>query len=596
MKKLKSKKQKKKLAAKCTAAVVTALALAVQPYAAFPALADYYDDYYYGSYRYGTERKVTGTTISYDDGTSDKTEYKYDSQGNMVYRSKSEANGSKSTTNYVYRDGKLAGESSYEYSAYYEREVTITVEYGEGGFPAHKVEKTTYNDGTSLSSEEWNLDWHVPIRIIVVNTNGITTQTDYVYNEQGQKATTRSVSSDGSYSQSDWQYNDSGATTFYKRDSYDAKNQTREVSEVQSSNQRNDGMDYSVYTTLYEDGTQEKLEDWSRTEDNRTVKMVSTGRDGAQIIEEYQYDRDGVETLYTKTGSNGVLERRTTTTTPSGTTTTYSDSSGNSRRSNYSYDTRSGIITDEDSYTYSDGSSYYSKKVYNDSYDMISSIRRTVASDGTEIYTEHIYEADGSRVISEKTEDGILTVTRMDSNGQVISEEETLADGTRVTLSNTMGANGEISNKVRRYSDGSEDHIAYEYDASANLIKETEVRSNGVVAITDYQYRDADGNLGKLTISFNNGYQLTGDYAEPEEYSYQTVITYNTGEVFQEMITYRLWEDFYGKRIYSDGRVEEIHVDIDAEDYSEQDVAWMKDVEDYCSAYLDTAWVTQPVQ
>lgn len=561
MKKRTNQRSGLSLAGKGIVTAAAAIMLTVQPGLSFPAWADEYNEYF------DSEKRLIRTAGSYDDGTTSSSKYQYDKQGNVIYYSSIGRDGSKKEEHYTYKNGVLTAENKYEYDAYYDWEEITVKQYENSRFPVYEYNKVTRKDEIITNREEWNLYWDIPIRTVEIDREGISTQTDYTYNDLGQKSIVHTSSSDGSYSQTDFQYDGSGQISHYKTSAYDAPSQTHQW-----------------------------IEEWKTPEDNQTTKRVTSHRDGLQDVEEYIYNSDGNEILYTKTSSNGLTAKKVTNYDQTGNVSTYTDSEGNEIYTSEVYDSERGLTTDEKRHTYSDGSVSYVKFVFSDDGSYFSGLDRMVAADGTETYTESIEDSEGNRTSTYKSEDGTITIRRYDQDDNLISIEETLADGTTATVHTTEREDGKPLTMTKQYSDGSEYRIEFQYNTSGERIKETEIGRNGVVVVADYQYWNAGGDITQLTVSFNNGYQLIEHYAKMDDGSRQWILTYNAGEVFQDMIFYREEEEFEAKRIYSDGRVEALHVDNTAEDYTEQYETWRKAITDYRKAFLETANVTSPVQ
>lgn len=516
---------------------VAAIMLMVQPGLSFPSLADEYNEYY------DTEQRLIRTVATYD-------------------------NGSKKENNYTYRDGVLVAEKKYEYDGNKKSGKTTTVEYGEGGFPAYRLIQNTLSDGSTQSIEEWNIGWNTPIKSVIVNWSGSTVQTEYTYNEAGERS-------------------------YYKTIYYDPQEQKQDIYEVYYGVQEYGAAKYHVSTIIYADGTQDKTETWFRSEDNKETRCVTTHRDGLQDVEERFYNSDGRQNLYTRVSSDGSTARYATTYTNTGSISIHTDSEGEELYIKEDYDSKNGVTTKEERHTYSEGTVYDSKTVSSDDQSFSSLSEREIAADGTEIYVEIINDSNG-RVVTQKMNDGIVLMRRFDRDKNLILAEDTMPDGTVTTVDTTRDADDNILSETRRYPDGGEDYIEYGYDASGDRIKQTEVRRNGVTAVTDYQY--TDGKISHIIIRFNNGYQLTTDYTKTDDETRQAVFTYNSGEVFQDTRVYQKRVGLVGKRTYSDGRVEDIQVDFYAEDFIEQYKAWSKLIGDHRRAFLETAWSTPPIQ
>lgn len=578
------------LAGKGIVTAAAAIMLTVHPGLSFPAWADEYNEYF------DSEQRLIRTAGSYDDGTTSSSKYQYDKQGNVIYYSSVERDGSTKEDHYTYKNGVLVTEKNHECDADNKWEEMTVKEYGEGGFPIYRHYIVNYKGEIFINREEWNLDWLTPIRLVEIDSEGIRTQTDYTYNELGQKSIVHTSGSDGSYSQTDFQYDDSGRTSYYKTSAYDASSQTQKLSEVWYSGQEYGDTDYYVETIFYTDNTQERVERWKSPGDYKTNKCVKTHRDGSQDIEEYVYNSDGDEILYTKISSNGLNAKKVTNYNQTGSVSTYTDSDGNKIYASEVYDSESGLTTEEERHVYSDGSVNYIKEVYPDDSSYYTSIDHMIAADGTETYRETTRDSNDNWTATRKLDDGTVTVWRYDHKFNLISIEETMADGTTATTHTTEREDGKPLTATKRYSDGTEDRTEYQYDIHGKLIKQTDVRRNGVVEVSDYQYRNAEGQVSQLTVSFNNGLQLLENYTEMGDGSRQSTFTYNTGEVFQDMIFYRGEEAFEGKRIYSDGRVEELYADNSAENYTEQHEAWYKVISDYRKAFIEIARSTTPVK
>lgn len=373
----------------------------------------------------------------------------------------------------------------------------------------------------------------------------------------------------------------------------DVKEQKPKIYDIQYDSETYGNTRYFASTIIYVDGTQKKSEDWTSYEDNKKTKRVTTHRDGSQDVEERFYNSDGNQILYTKVSSDGFTARNTTTYTNTGSISIYIDSDRSETYTTEEYDTNDRLTKREQRHTYADGTVEYSTYTSSNNHTDSTRIDRVIAPNGTETYVEEIEDTEG-KTVTQKTREGILSVERYDRNGNFIGGEETMPDGTVAALHITKNEDGQRLTKIRRYSDGTEDHINYEYDSSFHRIKETEIRRNGVTAVTDYEHMDK--GLSRSITCFNNGYQLITEYPKRDYNIYQIIITYNVGEVFQDMRFYQGTQGFDGKRTYSDGRIDEIHVDFSTEDFTEQFKAWSKLINDYHKVYLETAWSTPPVQ
>lgn len=584
---------------KCAAVAALSVTLALQPGFAMTAQAytstydygyPYWDDPYSSSYYYDTEgRKVTNVTRTYDDGTKYTAEYKYDSMGHLLYSNVKDSDGNRSTTNRSYSGEQLVAESSTGYDADYKREYTSSSQYSNGN-QTYKLDSVKYSDGTSEREETWYLNDYAPLKTVEISRDGLTTQTDYTYNEHGKLLTSNKVVSDGSISQTEAQYDENGVAIYNKNYIYNATTQTHYTSEHRIEGEGASRSFYSVETETDSNGEVTKEESWGDA--SNTTKTVTTKPDGSQITENYSYDADGRETLYTKSDGSGIIEKRETTTTHTGRTTVYSDNKGNSSSYSRVYDTKNGRTIIEDSETSADGSSRYTKQIYSDNYSTESYISRYKGADGRESSTEKTYSSDGSSIIREKDTDGTVRETKRNADGYETSVIETRPDGTKSETSWERREDGLKASETKRYSDKGEDKIVYEYNDKREVIRETETRRNGISAITQYQYNDA-GYMNLMSTTFSNGYQFTGTQEVTDKNTTNIVYTYSAGDISQHILIDDNGEtyDTYVKIVYRDGRTEEYTSNYWDDDWDDKVGA----IEAYYYSYLQMAWDNQPI-
>lgn len=599
------KDQRKGRAIRRTAVCTAALTMALQLCFSFTSLAyygygrgydsdyPYQDDPDYGSYYYWDDsgRKVTNVTRTYDDGTTYTAQYKYDALGHLVYSNVKKPDGSKHTKNKVYNGELPVSESVYEYDGVSKTEMTDAIEYGAEGYPAHEVQTARYKDGTSESEETWFLSYDMPLKIVATDKSGVVTQTDYTYNEDGRMLTAVSAGTDGSFYQEERQYDEQGYTSYYKISEYDAYDLTAGTEEMRYEGEGDSRNQYTSNTVAYADGTVYKSETWRRELDNRIVKRVLTDVDGAQTTENYAYDPEGNETLYTKTDGSKTVEKRETTRTSYGSRTVETDSRGYTSVSSEDYDPKTGKTTSESRMNGPEGYYTYRKVIRNEDYSTEYAVYQTKYGDGTESYYELSYNSDGSIIKTERFEDGTAKVTTYDSEGNTVGCKETLADG---AYSETIWQNredGRTANEVKRYSDGSEDRIDYEYDESGKLVRETETRRNGVSAVREYQYSPADGYISALNVTFSNGYYMASTLQNISDDVEQTVMAYSVGDVAQVVIVYYDNGQIVGKTTYRDGRTEDFALDLYSYDsYLDDNYGKLGEVQKYYDSFMEQAW------
>lgn len=607
MREKENKRHVMKRAVKGTAALAVALALVLQPCSAFTAQAYYYgydgdypyeDDPDYNSYYWDNEgRKVTSVTRKYDDGTKYTAEYKYDANGHLVQSNVKKPDGSSSTMSRVYNGDVLISDASYKYDGTSKTETAETNEYAveervSSVYQAHSLTKTKYADGTSESVESWYAGYGMPSRIISVSTNGITYQEDYTYNERRQELTLNAVGSDGSVGRQETQYDEEGEILSYSSYVYDASEQSIESTVRRYEGEGSGRTLYLAETWARGDSGEYKKETWRRITDMQVIKTVSTDPDGSQTTENYTYNLDGDETLYTKTSSDGTTQKRETTNTGNGTRTVSTDGRGNTSVSTTTYDKVGGLTTEESTYSYEDGSTSYRKQVYRDNYTIQTSIYRDTAADGTETYSERMLDPDGGSTTRTKDSEGIVSVTKSDAQGSMVSSNETRPDGTATVTTWEKQEDGRVSAKITRYSDGTQDRVDYEYDANGNTVRETETRRSGVAAVTETLSDGARWNTGTSTITFNNGYQVVSTVGYTDESTMQFSVAYSVGDIAQDILIEKEDESIYVKVVHRDGGVEEASVDITGGGY-EQYEALMAIGRRY-EEFLEQAWNVLP--
>lgn len=583
-------------------AATAALTMTLQMGFTFPSLAyygygsDYGNDYPYrddpdyGNYYYWDEsgRKVTNVTRTYDDGTKYWAEYRYDALGHLVYSNVKQTDGSKTTLSKTYNGELPVSETSYEYDASSKSELTNTIQYGGDGYPVHQVYQEKYKDGTGESGEVWYLSYNVPLRTVLTGRTGVVTQTDYTYTDQGQQLGVISVSSNGSTAQEEWQYDGEGNKTYYKSTEFDAVTRTAKVEE-----RRYEGGNYwSTYdldAMAYEDGTVYKTETWRRAEDNRVVKRVVTDLDGSQTTENYSYDMNGDETLYTKTDGSGIVEKRETANTTYGSRTVQTDRSGAVSMSSEEYDPKTGSTTIESTTKGPDGYYVYRKVIRGEDYNREYDVYQVKDGSGSEYFEETSYHGDGSMTRTERS-DGKSLVTRYDSNGNKISASETLPDGTRSEIAWEYREDGYQSSEIKKYSDGSQDRIDYEYNESGRVVRETETRRNGVSAVSQYQL-DSRGYGTGVAITFSNGYQVVSTSQDLGDGGEQGAVVFSTGDIAQIVLVSYENGPIACSILYRDGRTEGFSANLYDEDgFVSEGYNKLKALDDYYESYIEQAW------
>lgn len=583
-------------------AATAALAVTLQMGFSFPSLAyygygsdygsdyPYRDDPDYGNYYYWDEsgRKVTNVTRTYDDGTRYWAEYKYDALGHLVYSNVKQPDGSKTTLSKTYNGELPVSETVYEYDASSKSEITATIQYGADGYPVHQVNQEKYKDGTAETGEVWFLSYNVPLRTILTDKTGVVTQTDYTYTDQGQQQAVLSVSSNGSTAQEEWQYDEEGNRIYYKSTEFDALTGTAEVDESRYEG-GSYGSTYDLNAMAYADGTMYKIETWRRAEDNRIVKRVITETDGSQATENYSYDVNGEETLYTKTDGSGIVEKRETIHTTYGTRAIHTGRSGETSVSTQEYDPKTGSTTTESTVNGPNGYYVYRKMIRSEDYNREYEVYQVKDKDGSEFFDETIYHADGTMTRTERL-DGTSTVTRFDANGNRVGASETLPDGSRSEIAWEYREDGKKTSEIKRYSDGSQDRIDYEYNESGRVVKETETRRNGVSAVSEY-HLDGRGYETAVAITFSNGYQVVSATQNLSEDAEQGVIAFSTGDIAQiVMVNY---EDgtLVGNIVYRDGSSEGFSADLyDDNVFESGGYSKLKALDEYYESYIEQAW------
>lgn len=518
---------------KRTAVAATTFILATQPCFSFSTLA------YTGAYE--DERRLTEMVETYSDGTKRIYENKYDENGNLIYSSISNL------------------------------------------------------DGTSESQEVWYHDLNVPVKKIKIDTNGEREQTDYVYDGQGNLLEVNYFSSGGNTNQEAWQYDEYGNQLYYKLSSYNASNQVTRTEETLYGGQQFDSPIYTLETTVYSEGNMDRKEIWRREEDNQIIKTVATDSDGYQTTEEYLYDLDGKEILYKKISGNGLVETRETTTSENRKEIVYSDNKGNKTRISSEYDTENCRKIEESMENKEDGSTSYQRLVYRDEYELESYIVRDKTADGLETYIEAAYNTDKSSIRKVKREDGTISETITDAQGYDISEKETKPDGSYSNTSWERSEDGKVVRMATKHSDGTVSWSEFEYDVNGNWIKVKEMRKNGVYAVREKRIDDTEKGTGTVTLIFNNGCQVIESFEEIAEDTFQNSILYSGGDVAQDILVEKEKENAYYKRIYRDGRTEEVSIDLKKESQMARDERYNLILEHY-AAFIEASWNILPSQ
>lgn len=566
----------------------SSVSLASMGYGGYYDNDGYYDDY-------GKDQpKLKNITRTYDDGTKYTAEYGYDDKGNLISEKIKEPDGSKSTSKRTYKNDVLVLKTDYEYDASRKIETTDTSEYGDEGYPAHKLQTYKFSDGTSQSHEVWYLRGHLVQKSVDIDRDGIVEQVDCTYDDQDKMLTRISSSTDGSTGQEEWQYDGSGEVSQYQASEYDADDQVKTTNLIRLEGEGESRNRYTLETTDMGEHGVYKKEVWARAADGQPIKKITTYPDSSQSTENYTYDADGDEILYTKASHDGTTEKRETRYSKDGQEVVYTDGRGNTMHSLSSYDQISGQSTDETTENNADGSYRYTKRVIGDDYGVVSYLTEEKSADGT--YTERTLRSDGSSTAKEKTSDGVVTVTEKDAEGEIISLHKTMPDGTTAETTCTKGDHGEVANEVTRYSDGSEDRTDYEYDESSEPVKWTETRRNGVSAVTVVQYTNEDKSWGNQTTTFNNGYEVIYTHEMVGNDTEQIMFTYSAGDVYQDILLGKGLEAYNVKTIYRDGRTEEVSLDLRKdEDYSlsfEQSALLMSRY----NSFIEQAWTVLPSQ
>lgn len=577
-------------------AATIAAALVLQPCFPFVSLA-YSNSYGYeydsygggGDYAYDDEGNrvyVTNVTKTYDNGAKYVAEYQYDADKRLIYANIKEADGSKSTISRKYVENLLVSETSYDYSASSKKEVNMLKEYDNRRL-VHRSVQSKFSDGTNESEESWYRMDGQPIKAISIDKNGITQQTDYVYNEYDELISGRLVGSDGSKAEAEYQYDESGSIYYYKIYRYDAPTKAEYLEEARYEGEGPSRSIYEMEMETDSDGQSLKKETWKTGEREKITKSVTTNPDGSQITENYTYNSDGDEIRYIMSDSDGMIKQRETTINPNGETQETRDRAGNTKISSFSIDVKTNEKISEDTATYADGSYTYIKRVYSaDSYEEKYSIARTRTADGVETYSEMTSEEDGSYVDKTKYGDGRITETTWDANGKRMSRKTTYPNGEVEEGILEKNEDGKLSSTVTRYPDGGEIRVTYEYNEAGERISSTETRQNGISAVTQYQNTN---DVRSETVTFSNGCHMTGvreSINDTEVYTY----TFSAGEIAQATVT------IHGgivslKTVYHDGRTEEF-----SEDYRESG-GWESvnaKLKEYHEGFNNLAWEIQP--
>lgn len=589
---------------KCTTVAAVVLTMILQPCVAFTAQAgvDSYDldgfqvkDIQSSNYDYlsgSEERKISSITKVYDDGAKDTEEYQYNEAGELIYSNVKDVDGNQFTIRRTYKGAIRSLESLYTYDATNEVEETITVEYREDGYPAYTRETYQKKGENQSSSEKWYLSAGNLLKYVTKNSDGTGSQADFTYNENGQPFTATITESNGNITAEEWHYNEAGEELTSKTYKYDAALNTKETTERLIDGVGNDRVLYIISIQTIGDSINYKMELWYRYESMQLMKEAYTEADGSQSIIDYAYDAEGEETLYLRANSDGTAEKRETTYTQDGSRTVSSDSAGNRVETSFTYDTRTELYTEEITTVKADGSSEYEKTVSMDryGYDTIISITRQVSAGGVETYKERSYESDYSSTLKEKEADGTVTVTKMDTLDNVIGVQKTLPDGTTAERIQTNREDGQPITMILRYSDGGEDRIDYEYNDKGNLVKETETRRNGVIAVTAVQYYGVDDISRIHTVAFSNGCQFVQNIEQVDEKTERFVMTYSGGDVVEETFL-RVEEGGVSiKTIYRDGRIEEFYSAMNTEEEIKRASEGIAMINGRMDSFFDQAW------
>lgn len=577
-------------AAKCTAVLTATAILTFQPCFSFAAQAADGTELFSSLLGLG-DNKLTNISMTYADGTKYTADYKYNTGGQLIYAHIKAADGSYSTYNRTYLEGRLSSESGVIYNADEKTETSSSVEYSIDEELTHSAVKSRYPDGTTESQEAWYLDKEHPTRETETETDGTTSETNYTYNEQGEKLTVTSVSSDGTNSSEEWRYDENGDFTYYRSYDLDAGTQIISTSETAVIGEDASKCYYNIDITNSEDG-QYKQESWSDFTNENLIKRITTAQDGSQSTETYGYDSEGREILYTKTGAAGQTTQRKTSYSHNGKEISTSSSDGSTYRYSSTVNDETGETATETVSAKKDGSSHYLKIIY-DYYDSATyRLEKDKNADGTETSSETAYNEYGESTTVSHWEDGSVSTDVKDASGVTTSYQETAADGTYSQTFWEKRADGRTANEVTLYSDGSQDRIDYEYDEAGTLIKETEVRRNGVTAVSLYQY-DADSHTSTETDIFNNGLRIVQTYTETDDDRMQDTYTYSAGDIAEDTVIYE--NDIYTFRvIYRDGHVEETSIDTGSyENYSAADELYDLH-DDRLYDFADLAWTILP--
>lgn len=554
-------------------------------YGDYPSWDDpyYYEHYYEDSY---DNPKVEAVDRTYEDGSRYTAEYKYNEQGDMIYADIREPGGDRTVLKRTYQGAELKSISNYTYETKTKEESTQTVEFRENETPTHGLFRETYADGTSQTDEIWYAGEDLPQKHVRTNPDGTTEQVEYTYDDAWNVLSISASASNGSVMRRDTQYDGDKREISYREYGYDAETQITDTKEVYYG----DGYALYVIEVRTEGGGETtRTETWYRSEDQKREKVFTVMPDGIQYTETYAYDKDGNETLYIGTGSDGSSKRFERIHLENGEKSVYSDSAGNSSVKTATYDEKSGVTKNEETEKDAYGTSTYRLTIYNNWYNITYSMVREKYADGTEAYEEYSLGTDGSSTKKQKAEDGTLVVKVTGADGKTVSNKTTYPDGRTAETTEIIGDDGTVMGEVKQYSDGTSDRSDYEYGENGEMARITETRSNGVVGICDISEFET-------RIRFNNGYE-TGVVLEAiNEELTRTTVTYAGGEIASEIIE-ELEDDGYRiTTVYRDGRVEESVFSGSDETQVNAAEELIDQINDRYVGYQHEAWTVVPQQ
>ena len=539
------------------------------------------------------EKQVSRITTEYDDGTREVTEYQYDQNGNNTVKADRYRDGSTRTITRSYGEN---GDAVSEQSVYYDAETNTTYTYESiqrDVSPRSYYRTTTeYGDGTWEQQETWGDSLLSPTKEVTVSVDGITTQTDYTYNETGQLLTERTVSSDGSWAQGESVYGENGELLSYYDAAYTAQTGILKERTLSSEGTGPAAAFRLLVTSTSPSGNQTKEESWHRPDDLQVTKKISFFGD-ASTVEEYSYDRDGLLSYYVKRdGESGRLIADTRNTRSPGMEEIISTDELGTMTTSRTV-SQVGITSTYSRTEAADGAyscTEYSTRDADGAY--LSYRSEDGDENGPTSSQEILYSEDGSYTSTSRSADGAVTVSRYNASHSPLSQTVTKPDGRTETTVWEYREDGLPARKVTSYSDGTGDTVVtYQYDDTGTLTDSTETRANGMSAVTRYwSDYDGDGDFYQYQedVTYNGGQSLSRLDEESWTLSRST-ITYSTGDIAQEMLEADYTGDnpVYRHRIsYRDGNTEERVLAGDLEYWNRS-----SELETRVETYLETGWM-----